>query len=57
MKQGLDKHFPAYTPDYILDEIDRYFWKRQSGNSGISTFYNILALIRLAVVNNRINEE
>ena len=45
------------VPDYIADEIDRYFWKRQNGNNGVSTFYNVLALIRLAVINNRIDEE
>ncbi len=57
MEQGLEKILPSYRPDYIIDEIDRYLWKRKHGNSSVSTFYNVLALIRLAVVNNRINKE
>lgn len=44
-------------PDYVQDEIDKYKYKKQNGNSGIATYHNILALIRLAVVNNRITEE
>lgn len=44
-------------PDYILDEIEKYKWKKQNNNSGIATYYNILSLIRLAVVNNRITEQ
>lgn len=57
MKHELEMILPSYKADYIADEIDRFFWKRLNGNSGVSTFYNVLALIRLAVVNNRINEE
>lgn len=44
-------------PDYILDEIEKYKWKKQNNNSGIATYYNILSLMRLAVVNNRITEQ
>ena len=44
-------------PDYILDGIEKYKWKKQNNNSGIVTYYNILSLIRLAVVNNRITEQ
>ena len=44
-------------PDYILDEIEKYKWKKQNNNSGIATYYNILSLILLAVVNNRITEQ
>ena len=44
-------------PDYILDEIEKYKWKKQNNNSGIATYYNILSLIRLAVINNRITEQ
>lgn len=43
-------------PDYVQDEIDKYKYKKLNGNSGISTYHNIFALIRLAVVNNRITE-
>lgn len=44
-------------PDYILDEIEKYKWKKKNNNSGIATYYNILSLVRLAVVNNRITEQ
>lgn len=44
-------------PDYVQDEINKYQYKKKNGNSGIATYHNILALIRLAVVNNRITEE
>ena len=57
MIENTEIDLPDFVPDYIADEIDRYLWKRGNGNSGVSTFYNVLALIRLAVVNNRINEE
>lgn len=44
-------------PQYILDEIELYLWKKENGNSGCATFDNIIALIGLAVLNERISKE
>lgn len=57
MLKELDIVFPEYTPNYILDEIEIYINKKRKGKIGIATFDNILSLIRLALLTNRINEE
>lgn len=44
-------------PDYVNDEIEKYKWKKQNGNSGIATYENIKSLLGLAVLNNRITRE
>jgi hypothetical protein len=53
----MEENIESIIPDYIKDEIEKYKWKKENGNSGIATYNNILALIRLAVVNNRITEQ
>lgn len=57
MLKELDIVIPKYTPNYILDEIETYINKKRKGNIGIATFDNILSLIRLSALNNRISEE
>ena len=44
-------------PDYVDDEIKKYKWKKQNGNSGVATYENIKSLLGLAVVNKRITRE
>lgn len=43
-------------PNYIVDEIEKYKWKKANGNSGVATYENIFALIGLALFNKRITE-
>lgn len=57
MLKGLDIVIPKYTPNYILDEIEIYINKKRKGKIGIATFDNVLSLIRLSLLNNRISEE
>lgn len=57
MLKDLDIVIPKYTPNYILDEIEIYINKKRKEKIGIATFDNILSLIRLSLLNNRINEE
>lgn len=56
MNVELEK-LPDYTPDYVVDELKYYFEKKSRGNSAICTFENVLALVNLAKVNNRITKE
>lgn len=44
-------------PDYVNDEIEKYKWKKQNGNSGVATYANIKSLLGLAVMNKRITRE
>lgn len=57
MLKELDIVIPKYTPNYILDEIEIYINKKRKEKIGIATFDNILSLIRLSLLNNRISEE
>ena len=45
MIENTEIDLPDFVPDYISDEIDRYLWKKQNGNSGVSTLYNVLGFI------------
>lgn len=44
-------------PDYVNDEIEKYKWKRQNGNSGVATYENIKSLLGMAIMNDRITRE
>lgn len=44
-------------PDYVLYEIDEYIKFYKKGKIKFSRFDNIIALIHLAVINNRITKE
>ena len=44
-------------PDYVDDEIEKYKWKKQNGNSGVATYENIKSLLGLAVLNKRITKD
>ena len=44
-------------PDYVLYEIDEYIKLYKKGKVKFSRFDNIIALIHLAVINNRITKE
>ncbi len=54
MESELDK-LPKYTPDYVIDEMKYYYEKKSRGNTAVCTFDNVLALVNLARVNNRIS--
>ncbi len=51
------EQFEAYTPDYVIDEIDYYFQKIENGKSDVFTLENAKALVNLAVVSSRITKE
>lgn len=44
-------------PDYVNDEIEKYKWKKQNGNSGVATYENIKSLLGMAIMNDRITRE
>lgn len=56
MKQLMEK-FPAYTPDYVLDEVEYYYQKILNGKSDVFTLDNARSLVNLAFVCKRINKE
>lgn len=37
------EQFEAYTPDYVIDEIDYYFQKIENGKSDVFTLENAKA--------------
>lgn len=55
--EQLKEQFPAYTPDYVLDEVAYYFQKIARGGSDVFTLDNAISLVNLAIVNARINKE
>lgn len=55
--EQLKEQFPAYTPDYVLDEVAYYFQKIARGGSDVFTLDNAISLVNLAIVNERINDE
>lgn len=55
--EELKEQFPAYTPDYVLDEVAYYFQKIARGGSDVFTLDNAISLVNLAIVNARINKE
>lgn len=56
MEQLMEK-FPAYTPDYVLDEVEYYYQKILNGKSDVFTLDNARSLVNLAFVCKRINKE
>ena len=56
MEQLMEK-FPAYTPDYVLDEVEYYYQKILNGKSDVFTLDNAISLVNLAFVCKRINKE
>ena len=55
MNVELEK-LPDYTPNDVVDEM-KYYLKKSRGNSAVCTFENLLVLVNLAKVNNRITKE
>lgn len=55
--EQLKEQFPAYTPEYVLDEVAYYFQKIARGGSDVFTLDNAISLVNLAIVNARINKE
>ena len=51
------EQFEAYTPDYVIDDIDYYFQKIENWKLDVFTLYNAKALVNLAVVSSRITKE
>lgn len=48
---------PKYTPDYVVDEVKYHFDKISEGKNDIFTLENVISLVNLAKVNNRVTEE
>ena len=44
-------------PEYIKEEIEKYIEEKKNGRLRFTTYENIIAFVRLAVVNGRITEE
>ena len=45
---------PKYTPDYVVDEVKYHFDKISEGKNDIFTLENVISLVNLAKVNNRV---
>ena len=55
--EQLKVKFPAYTPDYVIDEVEYYYEKISNGKSDVFTLDNAIMLVNLAVVSSRISKE
>lgn len=55
--EQLKVKFPAYTPDYVIDEVEYYYEKISNGKSDVFTLDNAIMLVNLAIVSSRISNE
>lgn len=51
------KVLPEYTPYYIMDEVQYYFDKTNTGKNDCFTLENVICLVNMAKFSNRVNDK
>ena len=51
------KVLPEYTPYYIMDEVQHYFDKINTGKNDCFTLENAICLVNMAKFSNRVNDK